>query len=339
MNKRPTQKDVALKAGVSRPTVSLALQGSTVVSEETRKHIRKIAEELGYTPDPMLSALSKYRNTDVQKSYQGTLAWVSHSEADVPWNSITPYHQYYLGAVDQAKRLGYNIEAIDVQQQELSSERLDGILNARGIKGLLVCPPVKSNQQFNLPWDDYSIITFGYAISSQNLHRVCASYYRATKNIYNTLRDYGYTRIGFAFNQEVSLKTQEHCLAAYLCESQKHQASDLPVLVQQPITPEQFKEWYTTYKPDAVIICSPLWATIQKTDIRIPEDLGVACPMVSKYAPELTGIKEKCREIGAAAVDNVVQMIQQGKVGLPKDPKYILLEGRWNNGQTIKMKA
>lgn len=45
-------KDIAQKANVSEATVSLALNHNPLVNENTAKRIRKIAKELGYTPNP-----------------------------------------------------------------------------------------------------------------------------------------------------------------------------------------------------------------------------------------------------------------------------------------------
>jgi LacI family transcriptional regulator/LacI family repressor for deo operon, udp, cdd, tsx, nupC, and nupG len=336
LQRRATQKDIAHAAGVSRPTVSLALKGSSVVSLKTREHIRKVADELGYTPDPMLSALSKYRNQQVEKSYQGTLAWISHSPKNRPWHHITPYREYHTGAHKRAEQLGYNIEQIDMQQEELSANRLDGILNARGIKGLLICPPGRFDEQFDIPWNQYSLITFGYTITEPNMHRVSSSHYRATRAIFKRLKAEGYKRIGFVFNTQINIKTQEHCQSAYLAGCRNTNQDMIPELLQETITTQHFTEWYETYEPDAIIISSPQWDIIQQSKIKIPEELAVTCPMVPKDNPELTGIMEKCQEIGAAAVDTLVHMIEHEKRGIPDNPKYILLEGEWNEGSTIK---
>ena len=48
MKKRPTILDVAKEAGVSKSTVSLVLQNSTLVKETTRKDVAAAIEELGY---------------------------------------------------------------------------------------------------------------------------------------------------------------------------------------------------------------------------------------------------------------------------------------------------
>ncbi|MEM8854372.1 MAG: LacI family DNA-binding transcriptional regulator, partial [Pseudomonadota bacterium] len=48
MDKRPTIKDVAAHAGVSKSTVSLVLQGSDLVKDETREAVLASIEALGY---------------------------------------------------------------------------------------------------------------------------------------------------------------------------------------------------------------------------------------------------------------------------------------------------
>lgn len=336
-SKRPTQLDVAKASGFSRPTVSLALKGDPIVAKATRDKIRQIADSLGYVPDPLLSALSKYRKQLGTQSYQGTLAWISSSPHDYKWNEITPYHEYYLGACKQARRLGYTIEELDLQQQQLSPQRLDGILSARGINGLLLCPPVHSEEQYALPWDRYSIITFGYSVTSPNLHRVSASHYRATKRVFQELRDSGHQNIGFIFNTEVARKTQDLCQSAYLCEARKSNTKSIPPLIQDHISGAEIAAWFERHHPDAVIISAPNWPAVQASGIRIPEELSVACPMAPKHSPQLSGILEKSQQIGAAAVDTVVQMIEHDIRGIPEDPKYILLEGEWNSGSSIRM--
>ncbi len=48
MNRRPTIIDVAKVAGVSKSTVSLVLQGSPLVKEDTRKSVREAMASIGY---------------------------------------------------------------------------------------------------------------------------------------------------------------------------------------------------------------------------------------------------------------------------------------------------
>src|SRR5215207_422997 len=61
--KRPTQKDVALRAGVSRSTVSYVLNDQTdmkvPISAETRQRVLEVITELGYEPDAQAQSLRR----------------------------------------------------------------------------------------------------------------------------------------------------------------------------------------------------------------------------------------------------------------------------------------
>ena len=62
---RVTLKQIADRAGVSRPAVSAVLnnaRGRMAVSEETRQHIKKIASKMGYVPNLSAQMLSGKRS-------------------------------------------------------------------------------------------------------------------------------------------------------------------------------------------------------------------------------------------------------------------------------------
>lgn len=60
-NPTVTRRDIAQKAGVSVSVVSRALNNSGYVDKEKKKRIIRIAEELGYHPNPVAVSLMKQR--------------------------------------------------------------------------------------------------------------------------------------------------------------------------------------------------------------------------------------------------------------------------------------
>ena len=58
---RPTIKDIAEKAGVSKTTVSFALNEPSRISEATYKRIMSVVAEVGYVPDPVARTLTTKR--------------------------------------------------------------------------------------------------------------------------------------------------------------------------------------------------------------------------------------------------------------------------------------
>ena len=60
--RRPTLKDVAARAGVSRATASLVIREERGPSEASRERVRAAAAELGYIPDPTAQVLRRRRS-------------------------------------------------------------------------------------------------------------------------------------------------------------------------------------------------------------------------------------------------------------------------------------
>ncbi len=65
MSERPKIKDIAERAGVSVATVSRALSGSSLVTDETRKRINALARELNYRPNVSARNLRTRRSMSV----------------------------------------------------------------------------------------------------------------------------------------------------------------------------------------------------------------------------------------------------------------------------------
>ena len=81
-------QEIAEKAGVSRATVSLALRNQTSIPARTRTRIRQLAEQLGYRPNPLISALMSYhRAARPVKPTHLTLAFVVKFSHRDPWES------------------------------------------------------------------------------------------------------------------------------------------------------------------------------------------------------------------------------------------------------------
>lgn len=60
--KRPTINDVARLAGVSKKTVSRVINDSPLVRDDTRKAVKAVISETGYTPDPQARGLAFRRS-------------------------------------------------------------------------------------------------------------------------------------------------------------------------------------------------------------------------------------------------------------------------------------
>src|ERR1017187_4344007 len=77
-NKRVTVRDIARRLNVSHATVSRSLREDRRISEPVRQKVKLMAKEMGYRPDPMLSALAHYRRGNTNAPIGAELAWVNH---------------------------------------------------------------------------------------------------------------------------------------------------------------------------------------------------------------------------------------------------------------------
>lgn len=127
MSGKPTSFDIAQLAGVSQPTVSRALRGSSTVSEATRKRITAIAQQLNYSVDKNASNL--------RSQHTNTLALLLFEDPTPDDSLINPFFLSMLGAITHTCALrGYDLL---ISFQQLSgnwhtdyqdSRKADGII-------------------------------------------------------------------------------------------------------------------------------------------------------------------------------------------------------------------
>src|ERR1035437_9571570 len=85
---RVTLRDLAQKAGVSHVTISRALRNDPSISAARRGEVKKLAEEMGYRPDPSLSALAAYRFARQEHKIQSALAWINRYQDPKQWRKF-----------------------------------------------------------------------------------------------------------------------------------------------------------------------------------------------------------------------------------------------------------
>ena len=157
--KTPNQREIAKAAGVSVATVSLALRNHPSIPETTRVRIREVAEKLGYRPNPRVAELMghirKNRSVDAFKETVA-LIWSDIGQAIVRESpSLNAFEQALQQAL-QAQGMGIQIF---YQQPDLSWQRLEQILEARGIRGLILAPLMREDQmQLDWNWNGLSVV-------------------------------------------------------------------------------------------------------------------------------------------------------------------------------------
>lgn len=337
-NRRPTQKTIATLAGVHTSTVCLALKNHPTISPETCERIQKIAAELGYRPDPMLSALAAYRTTLRPASFHGQLAWLSVSNASFDWRKKAVYKAYMEGAARQAERYGYTLHDFNLGERGMTPNRLADIMQARGVRGMLVCPMPEAHTNLDFPWERFSAVSIGHTLGWPVLNRVTANHHQSTRLIFEKLAQLGYRRIGLALPGDLSVRVGDQYLSAYLIEQQALPASRrLKPLLEMPPTRAGFSRWLKRERPDAIITSNYVFPNyLDELRIRVPDDLGMAVVFKRVKPDNFAGIDQNVHRTGEAAMDVLVSMIQRSERGIPENPLQTLVEGRWVEGETVR---
>jgi DNA-binding LacI/PurR family transcriptional regulator len=128
MARKATSFDIAQLAGVSQPTVSRALRGNTAVSEQTRKRIEAIAQQLNYTVDKNASSLRRRESR--------TLALLLFEDPTPDDSLINPFFLSMLGSITRTCALrGYDLL---ISFQQLSGDWHVDYEDSRKADGLIL---------------------------------------------------------------------------------------------------------------------------------------------------------------------------------------------------------
>lgn len=339
--KRPTLAEVARKAGVHRTTVSLALRGHPRIPKKTRDRIRRIAGEVGYVPNPLLSVLMSARAAGRRPAWKASLLWLTSHRSEDGWRRGA-YSLIFQGAEEKAKELGYSLEPIWVHHPGFQPDKFHRTLRARNIPGVVVAPSQEPRIDLTeLQWDRISSVAIGYSLQDPDLHRVTTDYFHSISTAYRKAFQAGYRRIGYITHEELDEKVDHLWLSAYLMEQRLHpDAQAVPPLIlrNHQATRSAVASWLRKERPDAVISLpqTMLGESISKAKRRVPDDLAWISLGSYDRSGEMAGIFQPYQRVGAVAVEHLVAMINRGERGVPVQSIQILVKGEWINGKTMR---
>lgn len=348
MSDNPTFELIAKRAGVAKSTVSLALRNSPKLLEKTRIRIQEVARELGYKPNPLVSAqMARIRSSKSHKQVTtiGFLnTWYDEAQKKrLKWEIMGRFHR---GAQERAEALGFHFEPLEFDTTKYSEERINQILKARNIDALVLSPLKNSNAKLVLDWSPYSVVSIGYFATFGNIHRVFYDNFNATETVLNIAQNRGYRRIGFITNVESEKRAGRLWSAAFL----EFQSRCIPVSGQVPLlrinSPEadysapefaQIENWYRKYKPDLIVsFRDRSLRHFESIGLRSPEDFGYISMIWSEDMGDIAGYNQDFERVGAVAVDIVVDRLFQNKRGVPAHPTSTLLIGEFREGRTLR---
>ena len=342
LTKPATLQSVARHAGVSAMTVSRVMRNSPRVSGATRRRVGAAARALHYHPDPQLMRLMQLVRSRKQPGAGAVLAVVRE---DAPQDELHHPAYQYVSLQDIQRRAGqhgYHAEEFWLGRDGLSPERLAGVLQARGIEGLIVSPQSSRMLCARLDYAPFAAATFGYGLQRPSLHRAAGNMTLGIHLAATQLAARGYQRIGLAITQWVDDRAESAYSGAML-----HYQQGLPRSRRVPLLlfPHNdlgrcagvFTAWMKAQRPDALITFDsyvPDW--LKQLGLRIPEDIGLLVHDWTQRMKGFAGIHQRRDHVASAAVDLVATQLMQNERGVPEVPHQILIPPSWIEGASIR---
>ncbi|HVU35963.1 MAG TPA: LacI family DNA-binding transcriptional regulator [Opitutaceae bacterium] len=333
-----TQRDVALAARVSQNTVSLALRGDPRLPAATRDRIQQAATKLGYRPNPLVAALmSAVRQRKGRAA--GVVAIVLAGPARGRVGEHPSLQRALAGSREHAAQRGYRVEEFWMQDQRLSPARLQSMLLARGIRGVVLHPDEENPVPPALDWTRFASAVL--AVLDPHLGRFHCASSQAFRNVeiaVMQLRQRGYRRIGLAVPQRYDLMVDRLYSGAFaaLPDVAPRQAL-LRLFSGTEWNRDTFLGWFAKARPDVVLTrTTDVRGWLESAGVSIGREIGLVHLGWHTGLKGWAGVDLQAEAMGAAAVDLVIEQLNSNSFGLPEVPKMVLIAGRWRDGPSIE---
>ena len=332
-------REIARSLGLSHTTVSEALRDSPRVNIVTRKRVQKAAKAVGYRPNPLAGALMSEMRRARSGTFRGVLAIL---DLDGPDRRPAPSNRYHRelvrGASARAAELGFKAETIVTGTQGISDSRLDTILQARGIRGLILLPVAGQADLTGLDWSHFTGIYTDYLIERPALHAVCPDHYRSMVFAVQRLHALGYRRLGLVLHSKNDARLLYRWEAAFRTYHVHHfQKEALAPLILPEFDRETFIQWFKAKQPDAVLCQrADLIEWMEECGARIPQTHGFCCLNVTSNTIACAGLDLQPSLLGARGVELLIAALHRNDCGVPEHPSTTTIPALWVDGPTLR---
>ncbi len=333
-------KDIAELAGVSKFTVSMALNGSDKIRNETKKRVREAARKLGYKKNGFISAAMSAMKSKKTDWHQETVALL-YTKSDTL--EIKPtFPEIVSGIKSEADRLGYCVEEFYIDARAMSPQKLDSIFKSRNIRGAIMTGLLDKNmfpKQYARLAKKYNFISAGLRTKNPEIDFVITDQFLIS--YYSTLKiiEYGYKRPGLATTGNIDLLIDGRFTGGFLRgQINLDEKSRIPPFLYVEKDKERKKKffhWLKKYKPDAILCLeSYIKEWLEEAGLKVPRDIGLATLEVDER--RFAGMKQKNRDVGIIAMQNLSDILHRNILTRKNSPaKSTIIRPHWVNAYTL----
>jgi len=333
-----TVRDIAAHSGVSPATVSRALRHDPRITEAVRLKVVKAAAKLGYRRDPKLAQLMSHMRATKQRAFQGTLAWITDSDLDLP--AETKVHDlYWPSAVQHAEALGYQLECFP-NARHTDAARIKRRLRAQGIQGIVIQQFKEAFHVADWPihWRRLAVVHSGSCQTVPSFDSVDADSISNCVALLEKLTQLGYRRIGICTTEEIERAISFDLSTASRRFSLLHPGvEELPPCLLPDLSfaaARTAAHWIEQHRVDCVVSqVRGMKELLESTGRRVPEDIGLAWQGVNPHSSN-SGMWQREDILAAVIIETLIASVEQGRLGLPAVPRLTLIPGIWHPGAT-----
>ncbi len=306
-----TLESIAQAAGVSKATVSLALNGKPGVSPRTRQRILEIAKQLNYQPNASAKGLAKQKTETV-----GVI---------VPDISTPFYAELVRGVEGEVSTYGYYLILCTTTGKPSREELYFQLFQTQRVDGIIIMTPRGDDRVIHqIHAEGFPIVVVDRDVAiGDDIVEVLVDNFHGSIAAMEHLLNLGYKKIGF-INGVPTLPASQERLRGYRLALQEHD-----------ITPRD--EWLCTANfredggyhcmqrllsadpsLDAVFVASDLMAlgaikALREEGKRVPDDIAIVgfddIPLAPTFDPPLTTVRQPMAKMGAMAARLLFQLI------------------------------
>lgn len=310
-----TIKDVAKIAGVSPSTVSRVIKDHRGISRETKKKVRKIMEEIGYTPN--IAA----RNLVTNQS--NTIGLILKSGVyEVNLNPF--YSEVSLGVSDTCRDKGFSTLTTVEDNDMRLLEEVRELVNSRQVDGFILL----YSKERDAIMDYLMTINFPFVVIGKDLMNsgdaihVDNDNVQAAKEMTELLIAEGYEDIVMVVDNDVFAVSRDR-IAGFEQAMASNGLSSKCKVVQcdkdESSIERMLVDLFDHTPPQALltldgVLNARIISRLYQMQIRIPEDVATATfsesPLTKFAAPPQTVVDIYPKELGKEASNEVIMLIK-----------------------------
>jgi len=323
-------KDIARVAGVSHTTVSRALRGSSLISDETTRRIQETALSLGYLPSAAARSLKTNRSQ--------ALGIIVSSIDD-------PYFSEILQGIEEIAQ--GNHYSLFIAASQRSSDRESAIVQAmrqHRVDGIIICStPFSSERSQQLSKYGIPIVMVNNQAAEEYRYSIYHDDVDGSRQVTRHLIDLGHHKIAYLGNSSSGRTTQDR-LAGFRYEMECAALSFPNEYIYEISGSEPEKGMLAAEhflklpdRPTAIVCFNDMLAigllkALQQLGVRVPEDISVTGfdnIVFSNYTnPSLTTFDQPKRFIGQKAAELILSLLSSASdIHIPPQ-KIHVLKGR-----------